>query len=107
MINAFLQAVKPRNRTIDADLLKITDDPIPKKRVQSEPKYHAVFKKLKPGQRIACAPDESQPVSQALRKYLKDRDLLDKFDVRSVRHYPKDNRGGVWMIERTKPRSEA
>lgn len=105
-MNAFAQAAKTRKRvinnsSIDPSLLQITNDPPPQKRVMGQPKYDAIFKALKPGQRIACEPSESQPIAQALRKFLKDRELLAKFDVRSVQHYPKDQRGGVWMI--TKP----
>lgn len=104
-MNAFQQAAKPRKRihtngAIDPGLLKITNDPPPGRRVMGEHKYGAIFKALKPGQRIACEPNESQPVAQALRKYLKDNELNTKFDVRSVQHYPKDQRGGVWMIAR-------
>lgn len=111
-MNAFAQAAKTRKRThsskaIDPELLKITNDPPPGKRVMGEPKYDAIFKALKPGQRIACEPSESQPIAQALRKFLKDRELTSKFDVRSVQHYPKDQRGGVWMIARPAPAAKA
>lgn len=101
-MNAFAQAAKTRKRThsskaIDPELLKITNDPPPGKRVMGEPKYDAIFKALKPG----------QPIAQALRKFLKDRELTSKFDVRSVQHYPKDQRGGVWMIARPAPAAKA
>ena len=75
--------------------LKISDDEMPAGRVSIANKYEPIFGKMKYGQCVICQPVDVGKVAGAMRKYLS-KGKGGK--VRTVRHYPFDRLGRVWMM---------
>jgi hypothetical protein len=80
---------------VDPDTLSIGHDPMPKGRVTFN-KYTEIFNRLKFGDCLKCAPNEVAQIANSLRKWLSVNEKPGQ--VRTVRHYPSDNRGRVWLM---------
>lgn len=101
-MNAFsvLNTLKPKKKPtkrIDISLLKIGNDPFTGRR-NTVGKYDELFNKMKPGQSIECEPNEVNPISHAMRKWLEQTGQLDKYIIRISSHAGRDNRGRVWLL---------
>jgi hypothetical protein len=102
-MNAFTQ-VPPRKkvhkavRSIEVDLIKISNDAFPGQRSCPEGKYVEMFTKMKPGQCLECEPAEVQPLAAGMRKWLVNQGKDKQFMVRTMTRFPKDGRGRVWLI---------
>lgn len=81
----------------DIEALKITDDPVPQRALKSGDKYGEIFGQMKPGQALVCKPEDGPKIANAMRKWIKVR--RPGMVVRTVRYYPKDNQGRVWMLD--------
>lgn len=95
---------KPITRRIDPSELEIASDPLPSVRLVTN-KYWPIFGKMKVGQNVRCKPDEVQPVSQALRKYIEMHKVAHKgkpVRVISQSNAP-DGIGRVWLAEGEAP----
>lgn len=82
-------------------MLAISDDEFTGQRSSPEGKYDTIFAKMKPGQCLKCEPTESQRLAQALRNWIENRKLGAKYEVRSMQKYHTDQRGRVWLLEKT------
>jgi hypothetical protein len=80
---------------VDPDTLVICRDPLPKGRVNLN-KYGMVFTKLKDGDCLKCEPEEVGQLANGLRKWLKS--VGREGQVRTVKFYPTDNKGRVWLM---------
>lgn len=81
--------------------LQITDEPYEQPiRAQNESKYHAIFSRLKAGQRIVCATEDVGKLSNALRKWVQLNRDEEAPIIRSIRKCA-DGKGGVWWLPNT------
>ncbi|WP_295851951.1 hypothetical protein [uncultured Xylophilus sp.] len=90
---------KPARRNgprVDLTQLSIVNEPPPMERCRKGRKYDALFDELQPDRRIKCPPDMTNPVSNALRTWLKDKKIAGR--VLSRKHCP-DGFGGVWWVQ--------
>lgn len=81
---------------VPLEMLSISDDPPPLRRSQPGGHYDAIFRELRPGQRLICPPDRAHGLAKTLADWLRKRGI--KARVRSSEHYPKDGMGGVWYL---------
>lgn len=58
------------NIPVNLELLTICNDPIPTHRAQTEGKYDALLKSLKPGQCIKCPTTDVERIGNAIRKHI-------------------------------------
>lgn len=95
--------VKPKvpMQCVDATSLVIADDKPIRRRVANDLKYDAVFRKMKPGQCVRCTPESANSVANALRKWILNNSDATKYGVKTVRCYPTDGMGRVWMTEKS------
>lgn len=87
-----------QNPTVFADVLgmSIVDDPVIARVVGNGDKYGPLFVQMKLGQAIKCQPADAPKVAGALRKWIGERKL--PAIARSVRRYPADGLGRVWLL---------
>lgn len=85
----------------DITQISIIDEPYPQPvRASVESKYAAVFSRLQPGQRLACASADTARIASALRKWVQVHRADPKPIIRIVRECA-DGRGGVWWLAQT------
>lgn len=88
---------------VDINGMSITDDPLAPRVLAGSDKYGALFRAMRLGQSIKCTPADVPRVANAMRKWLS-TNKPGVAVVRSVKRYPGDNQGRVWMIaERAAP----
>lgn len=85
------------NIPVNLELLTICNDPIPTHRAQTEGKYDALLKSLKPGQCIKCPTTDVERIGNAIRKHIERHHPTCM--LRSMRDYG-DGMGRVWMLPR-------
>jgi hypothetical protein len=83
---------------VDPSKLKISDDPLPAGRAQPD-KYADLWKRIKPGQCVVCAPEHTGKIANAMRKHVRVAGL--NCIVRMTNDYG-DGRGRVWMLANPK-----
>lgn len=97
------QPVKPaqttRHSRIHIDDLKVTNDPIPKKRSLGPGCYDELFASLQPGQCTKCEPEHTGAVGNAMRHWMK-KQHKKNLAVKAMSHYQvfKERLGRVWLI---------
>jgi hypothetical protein len=85
----------------DVSDLKITTDPIPEKRSRVVSKYESLFSRMKVGQCIVCDSKSAPNIAYSLNKWVR-KNKGEGYGSKFVARYPSDNRGRVWLIERSK-----
>lgn len=90
---------------VKVDALQICDDPVPETQGTRHGAMWPTFEKLKAGQCIKCAPQETQSVAHALVRWLRVHKpaRLAGCVVRSMKRYPKDGQGRVWLLPQKAP----
>lgn len=83
---------------VDVADLQVTDDKPVLTRVKQGNKYQALFESMKPGQCVKCRTEETQTVSQAMRKWILENRDVTKLKVKAVMRYPEDGMGRVWLM---------
>ena len=99
--NPFAQLARKKHRPmkqLDPSLLAIGNDEYTGVRASPEGKYDELFSRLKAGQCVKCEPGETQPVRNALLKWLQNKGKETKFEVRTMTRYHTDGRGRVWLL---------
>ena len=96
---------KPAPR-IDPSALQISNDPLPTARVMPN-KYWPVFAKMKPGQNVRCLPGDAAAISQALRKYIENHNVMHDGVLCKVisQSSSEDGIGRVWLVSGKKAAS--
>lgn len=80
----------------DVQGMQIVNDPIIGRSVGGGDKYGPLFAKIKIGQAIKCQPEDTPKVANAMRKWRDDNKV--RAVVQSVRRYPADGLGRVWLL---------
>ena len=95
-INPFDGLVKKKAPDIvDPSLMKVEHStPLPSKRFVAG-KYNGLFDQLKPGSCIVCERSEKESVSNALRKWLRNKGM----DWKIVSSMCEDGHGRVWVVK--------
>lgn len=91
-----VQMIKEPSKPTDVAKLSICSDPIPTHRINTGNKYDELFSKLAIGQAIKCEPSEVGRIGNAMRQWF-DKKGIDAA-VKSMKHYPDDGKGRVWMV---------
>lgn len=90
---------EPKLKRVNADLISITNDPMPERRVRDS-KYDHLFASLKPGQCLRVPSKSVSSVSQGVRKWLEKNGKDSVGRVKAVVNYPGDEGfGRVWLVE--------
>jgi hypothetical protein len=86
-------------KRVDADLISITNDPMPERRVRDS-KYDHLFASLKPGQSLRVPSASVSSVSQGVRKWLEKNGTDSVGRVKAAVNYPGDaGFGRIWLVE--------
>jgi hypothetical protein len=84
-------------RKIEPADITVSNDPLPGRRIQSY-KYDDTFNAMTPGQCIVCPPEATGTLGNAMRHWIERQGRQDELCVRSVRRYPGDGNGRVWLL---------
>lgn len=87
---------KTQSQFSDPEMMKVEHGtPLPKFRMVIG-KYDALFSQLKAGSCILCEKDERDRVANAMRKFIKQKDMPNKVVAMNC----EDGHSRVWMVKR-------